>query len=172
MSIQIMIKLNPHVGLFSSHTTNRSLNGSGFQLHSQIRSEAFQEISSHMCSTHDLKGVGEIRGGAWLEPKHPPPRCSFRNSLSWPESAEHLGPPQPLTSLQTEEWTILFLPVINTHDLMQNLLPRITTCITHAPSFILASWSPLRERSLSLIPFRCSPAILGLSHTPKTPAFD
>lgn len=138
MLVQIMIKLYPHFAFFELYNKHKPdwICIHALELHSQMHTEAFQEIRSHMCSTHDIKSVNEIRGGAWVEQRHSSPRCSFRNSCHGRElqnSMAHLISPHPPTLLQMEESNVVmvspvfFMPVINTHCLTCTLLPAVFT---------------------------------------------
>lgn len=138
MLVQIVIKLYPHFGfseLYNKHKPDW-ICIHALELHSQMHTEAFQEIRSHMCSTHDIKSVNEIRGGAWVEQRQPSPRCSFRNSCHGRElqnSMAHLISPHPPHLVANGGikscygLSCFLMPVINTHCLTCTLLPAVFT---------------------------------------------
>lgn len=141
------------------------------ELHSQMHTEAFQEIRSHMCSTHDIKSVNEIRGGAWVEQ-----RCSFRKSMSllrsvWPTSSHLTASLHWNTTnlVLVSSVFFFFKPLINTHRLTCTLLQRTTDCIytpafIHFNIFITSKWE-IPEFDSAYV---CSGALLVLFHTSKT----
>lgn len=174
-----MIKLYPHFGFFELYNKHKPdwICIHALELHSQMHTEAFQEIRRHMCSTHDIKSVNEIRGGAWVEQRQPSPRCSFRNSCHGPPHLTSL--PHLVVNGGIKCCYGLSCFSYASHQYSLSDVHSTSSCIytpavfTHARSFILASSSPFSERSLSFFfQFTCCPSILVFSHTPKTHTLD